>query len=58
MERAWELIQKAGGVLLLAEILIWAIGSAHVERPIRNAHQFAAAVDYVTERIERWAEER
>jgi hypothetical protein len=47
MERAWTLIQKIGGALLLAEIVIFLLGSAHAGHALRNPREFAAASDQV-----------
>jgi hypothetical protein len=47
MERAWEIAQKVGGVLLLAELVIFLMGSAHAGHMLRNTREFAAAADQV-----------
>jgi hypothetical protein len=47
MERAWSVLQKAGGVLLLAEIIIFLMGSAHAGHVLHNTREFAAAADQV-----------
>lgn len=47
MQRAWELAQKIGGLLLVAEILIWLMGSAHAGHALRNTREFGAASDQV-----------
>jgi len=47
MQRAWELTQKIGGVLLLAEIIIFLMGSAHAGHALHNTREFAAAADQV-----------
>jgi hypothetical protein len=47
MQRAWELAQKIGGVLLLAEIVIFLMGSAHAGHALHSTREFAAAADQV-----------
>lgn len=48
MERAWEFIRSVGGVVLLLELLIWLMGSAHAGHPLRNSREFGQAFDQVT----------
>jgi hypothetical protein len=48
MERAWEVIRSVGGVLLLIELMIWLMGSAHAGHPLRNSREFGEAFDQVT----------
>lgn len=51
MERAWTFIQRIGGLLLLAEIAIFVIGSTHHHRLLRNSHEFGVAFDQVSQSI-------
>jgi hypothetical protein len=53
MARAWELIQKVGGVLLVILIVIFVMGSAHQGRPLHNSREFGQAFDEVTGSIVR-----
>lgn len=52
-EKMWEITKKIGGVLLVAEIAIFLIGSAHHGRPLRNSREFGQTFDEVTESIVR-----
>ena len=47
MQRAWELAQKIGGVLLLAEMMIFLMGSAHAGHALSSVREFADAADQV-----------
>lgn len=47
MERAWEVIKLIGGVVLLLELVIWLMGSAHAGHLLRNSHEFGGAFDQV-----------
>jgi hypothetical protein len=47
LERAWEISKKTGGVLLVAEIIIFVIGSAHSGHVLRNSREFGQAFDEV-----------
>jgi hypothetical protein len=53
LERAWEITKNIGGVLLLAEIIIFVMGSAHAGHLLRNSREFGQAFDEVTGSIVR-----
>jgi len=53
LERCWEITQKIGGVLLVAEIIIFLIGSAHYGHLLTNSREFGQAFDEVTGSIVR-----
>lgn len=53
MERAWEITKSVGGILLVLELAIWLMGSAHTGRPITNSREFGSAFDQVTGSVAR-----
>ena len=53
MERAWEVVKKIGGVLLLLEFVVWLIGSAHAGHPLKSSREFGQALDQVTGAVTR-----
>lgn len=48
IERLWEIMRTVGGVLLLAELVIVLLGSAHSGHLLRNSREFGQAFDEVT----------
>jgi hypothetical protein len=53
LERGWELTRTIGGVLLVAEIVVFVMGSAHSGHLLRNSREFGRAFDEVTGSIVR-----
>jgi hypothetical protein len=51
LERAWGITRNIGGALLVAEIVILLIGSAHYGHLLRNSREFGRAFDDVTEGV-------
>lgn len=53
LERGWEITRTIGGVLLVAAIVIFVIGSVHSGHVLRNSGEFGRAFDEVTGSIVR-----